>query len=334
MASPTTPRVIAVTGASGYVGERIVERLIEEASVEKVVGVDLRPSRLEHPKLVNVQQDVAKPLEALFTHHGIEAVIHLAFVLRQARDRERSRRTNVGGASSVLRASDAAGVRRIVLLSSSTVYGAHAGNEGPLDEEAPLRPPPAFDYANDKAEVESLYRDYAAERPHVGLTVLRACVVMGPNADNFITKALDRPVLIGVGRSDPGLQFVHEEDLTELLWRCVSESHPGTFNVAGPGSVPWSEVVRMGGKRLVRLPAPLAYAITDLTWKLHVQNDSPAVGLDWIRWPWQASTERIERELGYTFKHSSLAALQSFFETPARRRKEGCRPRRDATRRV
>ncbi len=316
MVTPTIPKVIAVTGASGYIGERIVERLLREDRVAKVVGIDIRPSPLEDPKLVTVQQDITKPLEDVFTSHGVEALIHLAFVLRQLRDREQSRRVNVGGASNVLWASEASGVRRIVLLSSSTVYGAHADNPALLDEEAPLRPPPAFNYANDKVQVEWFYRAYAADRPSVELTTLRGCVVMGPNVDNFITNALDKPVLIGVGRSDPGMQFVHEEDLVEILWRSISEAHPGTFNVAAPGAVPWSEVVRVSGKRLFRLPAPLAYGITNLTWKLHVQNDSPGVGLDWIRWPWQVSAARLEREFGYTFKHSSLGAVQSALGRP------------------
>ena len=316
MVTSTIPRVIAVTGASGYIGERIVDRLLREDGVAKVVGIDIRPSPLENPKLVTVHQDITKPLAHVFTQHRVEGVVHLAFVLRQLRDREQSRRINVGGASNVLWASEASGVRRIVLLSSATVYGAHADNQALLDEDTPLRPPPAFNYANDKVQVEWFYRAYAEGRPHVELTTLRGCVVMGPNVDNFITSALDKPALIGVGRNDPGMQFVHEEDLVEILWRCISEPHPGTFNIAAPGAVSWSEVVRMSGKRLFRLPALMAYGITDLTWKLHVQDDSPGVGLDWIRWPWQVSTARLEREFGYTFKHSSLGAVQSALSRP------------------
>jgi UDP-glucose 4-epimerase len=130
--------------------------------------------------------------------------------------------------------------------------------------------------------------------------------------DNFITQALNKPALIAVGRDDPKMQFVHEEDLTEILWRFVSEPHPGTFNIAGPGTVAWSEVVKMAHKRLLRLPAPIAYGLTNLTWRLRLQNDAPGVGLDYIRWPWTVSTDRIEKELGFTFNHSSRAAVESY----------------------
>jgi len=244
-----------VTGASGYIGERLVERLLAEPAIERVVGIDIRPSPLENEKLVSVQQDIGAPLDALFRRNRVEAVVHLAFVLRQLRDREESRRINVGGASNVLWACEATGVRRILLMSSSTVYGAHPDNDEMLTEDAPLRPPAGFNYAEDKARAEWFYRNYAAHRRQSQVSVLRGCVVMGPMVDNFITQALNKPFLLGVGQDDPEMQFVHEEDLTQILWRFVSESHPGVFNVAGPGTVAWSSVVQMGKKRLLRFSA-------------------------------------------------------------------------------
>ena len=301
-----------MTGASGYIGQRIVQRLIDEPSVQRIVGIDVRPSPLVHEKLTSVERSVNDSLDTLFKEHGVEAVVHLAFVLRQLRDRETAARVNVGGASNVLWACEAANVRRIVLLSSSTVYGPHPDNDGMLSEDAPLRPPAGFTYAVDKTRVEWLYRNYAAERPRAQVSVLRGCVVMGPFVDNFITQALDKPVLIAVGRDDPPMQFLHEEDLVDLLWRFVSERHPGTFNVAGPGTITWSEVVKLARKRLLRFSAPMAYGLTNLTWKLRLQDDSPGVGLDFIRWPWTVSTARIEKELGYAFKHTSRQAIEAY----------------------
>ena len=316
MTSPTIPRVVAVTGASGYIGERLVERLLSEPGVERVIGVDIKPSPLEHEKLLSIQQDITAPLDVLFRRTRVEAVVHLAFVLRQLRDREESKRINVGGASNVLWACEAAHVRKIVLMSSSTVYGPHADNDDLLTEDAPLRPPAGFNYAVDKARTEWFYRDYARHRRQTQVSVLRGCVVMGPMVDNFITQALNKLVLIGVGGDDPPMQFLHEEDLLEILWRFVSESHPGTFNVAGPGTVTWSEVVAMAKKRMLRFSARAAYALTNLSWRLRVQNDAPGVGLDYVRWPWTVSTERLEKELNYTFKHSSASAIRSYLGPP------------------
>lgn len=87
------------------------------------------------------------------------------------------------------------------------------------------------------------------------------------------------------------------------------------FNVAGRGEVPYSRMVRLARRPLLRLPAPLAYGLTELTWRFRLQSDSPSVGLDFIRYPWVASTERVQRETGFRFQYTSEEALRSFLET-------------------
>jgi len=73
----------------------------------------------------------------------------------------------------------------------------------------------------------------------------------------------------------------------------------------------------MARRRMIWLPAALAYLLTQLTWRLHIQSDSPAVGLDWIRHPWVVSTEKLEKELSYRFQHTAEEALRSFLEASA-----------------
>jgi UDP-glucose 4-epimerase len=241
----------------------------------------------------------------------------LAFVLRQLRSKKESVRVNVAGASNVLWACEAAGVKRIVLLSSSTVYGAHADNPDEMTEEAPVNPPKGFNYAVEKSIVETYFRRHLEQHEGLELSILRSCVVMGPNANNFITDALNKPLLIGVGNTDPPMQFLHEEDLVNVLWRFVSEAHSGIYNVAGLGTVRWSELAKMAHKRFRRFSPKVAYGLTNLTWAMHIQNDAPGVGLDFIRWPWVVSTDKLEQELGFPLKHSSRQALESRFAAPS-----------------
>ena len=51
MTTSSIPRVVAVTGASGYIGERLVEYLLAEPAIKRVVGIDIRASPLENEKL-------------------------------------------------------------------------------------------------------------------------------------------------------------------------------------------------------------------------------------------------------------------------------------------
>ena len=306
------PRVVAVTGAAGYIGARLVRHLADRPEVERIVAVDRRPLAFDHPKITALQQDILEPLDRAFVEHRVEALVHLAFVIRQQRRRKLSHHVNVDGTDSVLRAAAAAQVRRLVYLSSATVYGALADNPQPLTEDSRARPTPNFHYAWDKREAERAFEGYASDHPEAVVSTLRGSIVMGASADNSITQALSRPVLIGVRGHDPGIQFTHDEDLVALLWRFVAEAHPGVYNVAGPGVVRWSELGRMARKRIVWLPAWLAYGITDLSWALRIQSDAPSAGLDYVRWPWAVSTDKLERELGFAFTHTSKQALAAW----------------------
>ena len=315
----SAPRVVAVTGASGYIGMRLVRRLLEVRDIERVTGVDVRHARIQHERYTHFRQDMTAPLDEAFA--GAEAVVHLGFVLRQLRNRDKGRRINVGGAESVLRACASAGVGRVVLMSSATVYGPRPDNPPELTEDAPLHPPDGFAYAEDKAACEALFQAYADAHPEACVSILRGCVVMGPNAANFITSALDKPLLIGVCGDDPAMQFVHEDDLAEVLLQFTTEPHPGIYNVAGPGNLRWGGAVSLAGKRLVRLPAPLASALAELSWRARLQSDSPSVGLAFIRWPWTVSTAKLTAETGYAFRHTSREALGAYLTRRARRRR-------------
>jgi UDP-glucose 4-epimerase len=306
---------IAITGAAGYIGQRLLVRLRQELPVESILALDVRPlSELESSKITFAQQSVLDPLVDLFVHHKIQTVVHLAFLLHQSRDPSRAHRINVEGTRNVLFACKQAGVKKIINLSSSTVYGPHPDNPVPLTEEHNPRPPSTSQYAVHKLQCEGLLHEYAHEMSGTCVSILRGCIVMGPSAHNFITQALFRPFLIGIRGSDPPIQFVHEDDLTELLLLFLTKNHSGTFNVAGPGAVNYSQLVQMAKRHCLWLPAPIAYGITNLSWALRLQNASPGVGLDFIRYPWLVSTEKLRHDTGYTFQYSSEEALLAFLE--------------------
>ena len=306
-------RRVAVTGASGYVGARLVERLERAATVEGILAMDIRPPAGGlGPKAAFLHFDVSVPFPDALAAHRIDTVVHLAYVLRQGRDREANRRVNVGGTSNLLEACAEAGVRKIVYLSSTSVYGAHPDNPPLLTESSPVRPVKGFQYSEDKVRSEAMIEEFVSGRPDTIATILRCCPVVGPNADNFISRAFLKPFLVKVWGADPPMQFVHEDDLTRFLGLFVIQDGPGLYNVAGEGTVRWSEMAAILGRRLVSLPAPLLYAATGIAWKLRLQSDSPSAGLDFIRYSWTASSEKLKAELGVESRYTSRQAWEAF----------------------
>jgi UDP-glucose 4-epimerase len=308
-----TPTRVAVTGAAGYVGTRLIHRLEGERRVEHILAIDVRPPSVPYgPGVVYLQHDVATSFDHPFLEHRIDTVVHLAYALRPSRRKAAIRRVNVGGTDNLLRASAADGVRKIVYLSSTSVYGAHPDNPPMLTEASPPRPVQGFQYSEDKAQAESLVRQYAQRTPELRATILRCCPVVGPSADNFISRAFLKPFLVAVRGYDPPMQLIHEDDLADVLALCVLDEVSGVYNLAGEGVVHWSEMARMLGRKLVALPAPFLYWVMEAAWRLGLQSDSPSSGLDFIRYRWTASTDKIQRELGVTFRYSSRDAWEAF----------------------
>ena len=68
----------------------------------------------------------------------------------------------------------------------------------------------------------------------------------------------------------------------------------------------------MPGGKLLRLPAPLLYGVTELSWLLRMQSSTPACGLDFIRYPWVVSGDKLEREHGLRAERGSEEAWSAF----------------------
>ena len=169
-----------------------------------------------------------------------------------------------------------------------------------------------FAYSEQKLEAERLLTGFAARTPTT-VSIIRACPVMGPNADNFIANAFRKPVLPMLGNADPPMQFIHEDDLAETLIRCLRLKPSGIYNAAGDGAIRWSEMAEIAGVRTLRLPPSAWRALTAAAWTLRIQNDSPPVGLNFVRHRWTASAAKLKRELGLEMRYTSREAWAAAF---------------------
>lgn len=137
-----------VTGASGFVGVNLVEALLARGhEVVAFSGDRIPQGAAPAGKLTELSGDVcdSAALEHLMREHRVEAVWHGAAITagadREKREARRILEVNLVATVGALEAAARAGVRRFLYPSSSAVYGSTAfGSEGPVDEDAPLRP--------------------------------------------------------------------------------------------------------------------------------------------------------------------------------------------------
>lgn len=302
---------VAITGSSGYVGQRLLELLEKESAVEKVVGLDIKPPSRQFSKLEFHRLDIRDPgLTGLLQQTKPDAAVHLAFVLNPIHDRRLMRDIDVNGTANVLRAVAAAGVRKLVVASSATAYGAHPDNPEWLAEGAPIRGNRGFSYSADKAEVEALCAKFAREHPDAVLTVLRPSIIVGPTQDNYLlTKVLPKKTYFMIRGRTPKLQFVHEEDVARVYVEAILQDHPGAWNVTGDGGLTMEEMAKIAGKRTARFSMAAAKFGMGLAWALR-RMDAPAGVVPFIAYPWAMDNRKIKEEWGFRFKFTSEEAFR------------------------
>jgi UDP-glucose 4-epimerase len=303
---------VAITGISGYIGSRLLSRLEGMEDVERVIGVDVRPPKDSPPKLKFYCQDISEPLGDIFIENEVDSAVHLAFVLRPTHDRTGARKTDIGGAVNFLESCRQAQVKHVLYLSSHTIYGAHPDSILPLKEDSPPRPLPGFQYSCDKDHAEREFRDFATTHNDTCVTILRSCPVIGPNVGDSVVTSMFKSIMVFVAGYDPPMQFVHEDDLVELVVTFLGQKKAGIFNVAGDGDIRYSEIARLCRRRTIALPERLLRLLMGVSWALRLQNESPASGLDFIKYPPLVSTEKLRSEVGFQFRYSSRDAVASF----------------------
>ncbi len=223
---PDAPRKIAITGATGFVGRHVVERLLAEPGLElrSLVRPTSQREPLEAlgPRVELVEGDVCEPESLRRLLDGAWGVIHLAgYRDFWSRDRELYYRLNTRGAENVFRAALEAKVEKVVQVSTPLAFGVPASI--PFDEDTAPGPHPS-DYARSKH-----LGDEAGWRLHRGqglpLAVVHLAAVIGagdPRPTMEVRRAVERrlPVLVG---ADTTYTYVHVRDAAEAIVRALLE---------------------------------------------------------------------------------------------------------------
>ena len=292
----TGPDSIAITGLGSFFGQRLVERLLEREPRIRIVGLDLRrPLRLEG-RVSFHRVDLTDPtadarLADVFAKESVQVVVHTAFRTRPTPDLEYDHELETIGSLHVMNACAAAKVKRLVVASSTTLYGPRPDNPNFLTEEHPLRGHPDAHTVCNRVEAEQLLADWSVRHPDAEVSVLRPCWIMGPTYWDQVVRYFSRPVVPTLIGYDPLLQFVHEEDALHAFELATLESHPGVFNVVGKGVLPLSTMLRVVGKRRLPLPQPLLYRMAHYPSQGQT-GDPPAGFYDYLRYLWVADGER------------------------------------------
>ncbi|MEK8143792.1 NAD-dependent epimerase/dehydratase family protein [Streptomyces sp. M10(2022)] len=208
--------------------------------------------------------DIRQPAIArVLAQHSVDTVVHLDVSGKALGSGGRTavKETNVIGTMQLLGACQKSPtVRRLVIKSSTSVYGSAPRDPAVFTETT--RPVAAQRWLRQgRGRGRGYVRGFARRRPDVAVCVLRFANILGPEPDSPLADYLALPVLPTVFGYDPRLQFVHEDDVIEVLGIAAREPrrgtlNSGTFNIAGDGVLLLSQCSRRLGRPTVPVLLP------------------------------------------------------------------------------
>ncbi|PZG41072.1 NAD-dependent dehydratase [Spongiactinospora gelatinilytica] len=310
---PTSNRhrspVIAVTGAAGGLGRAFLAHVASSADFRRVVAIDEQRGDVSDVTWRVI--DVRDPLLANRLS-DIDVLVHLSAEYALDADPAERRAYNLRAAQTVLTASAAARVRRVVVVTSAMVYGAAPDNPVPLPEDAPVTAEPDTGIVGDYLEIEALVRRSLRSHPGLEVTVVRPAAVVGPGIDTVVTRHFEAPRLLTVKGCDQYWQFCHIDDLVTALELAALGTVTGTVVVGCDGWLEQEKVEEISGLRRFELPAALTFGTAQRLHRLGI-TPAPATDLHYVVYPWVADGASL-RAAGWKPAWTNEAALEQLLE--------------------
>jgi UDP-glucose 4-epimerase len=272
-------RKVVVTGATGFVGRALLEKLLAMPGTQVVVASRQAPA-VQRPHVEHVPFDLLEPLDLEQAFNGVDSVIHLAARVHVMNEQAQQplqafRQHNVAATLTLAQQASERGVRRFIFISSIKVNGEQTAPNGAFSADEVVNPIDPYGISKWEAEqgLLAISRETGME-----VVIVRPVLVYGPGVKaNFhsMMKWLSKGIPLPLGAIDNKRSLVALDNLVDLILTCVD--HPAAANqvfLASDGEdLSTSELLRRMGRalgkpaRLVPVPAWLLSVAASLLGK-------------------------------------------------------------------
>jgi len=323
---------ILVTGAAGYIGGMVVEKLADDPSVKKIIGIDraARPAAFAQiHKLDWIAADLASDgwMREIPSHEAIDVVIHCAFIIRNPYGDAATKAVeekNLTACKNVFRFALDRNVARLVYLSSVAAYGAKPSNIGRLLTESEPLSETVNPYGWQKAESERILEEAISKAPNTKTQtfVVRLNSVTGPRGQNMESKfgliTFLRKLLPFIIKADPhwARQYVHEEDVRDAIIELALHGAKNAngkieaFNIAPAQFLTAKDMARLTHKVVLPLPAWSVKPLFAIAWHItHGKFPSRPDSAAGLIYPINVDGSRIEKMTSFRYKNTAEDAF-------------------------
>ncbi|MFX0210582.1 MAG: NAD-dependent epimerase/dehydratase family protein [Candidatus Hodarchaeota archaeon] len=307
-------RVIAITGAAGYLGQHLIQYLHQVSSdIDLFVALDIKNWKLSDSEipLSFYRIDIREKFSSVLEEHGVTDLVHLAWILNPIHNTKKAYHTDVEGTKNVLEEAFDAEIDYFLHTSSTLAYGAHPDNPYPLTESDPLRGNHKFHYSYHKALAEHSIDEFASKYKGMKIGKIRPSAILSYDIENFVADILRGGwrtfFLMPFPNKDTPIQFLHLEDALEGFRIMLDQRLEGVFNVSPDEDVKIGQIPGILQGRGLRVPLRLLKPLLWFQWKLRLSRAPPSY-LDFVAYPFVASNQKM-KELGFSPKYSTKEVL-------------------------
>ena len=243
----------------------------------------------------------------------IDTILHTHLIVDSTSSSGRAlHEINVIGTMNLLAAAGAPGspVRKVVLKSSSLVYGANYRDPNVFREEMTRTRAPRTGVERSLLEVEAFLRDFADDNPHVTRDAAAVCERARQQHRDPVRAGVEESRRAGDPRLRPPRSVRPRRRRRRRVMYATTNDVPGVFNVAGDGNLPWSEVCAIVGRRRVPLP-PVLTALAAEPMRIAGVWDLPPEALMLLRYGRTIDNTRYKRA-GFRYEHTSAGTVEAF----------------------
>ncbi|NJP05887.1 MAG: NAD-dependent epimerase/dehydratase family protein [Chloroflexaceae bacterium] len=299
--------VIFIRGSDTQLGQRLVQACASHPHVRLVVMEQNLPptSSGEH-------------MAELMRQEQVDVVINLASAGEEApaQNRDQAFQANVLHSSDLLGACARAGVKRIVLRSSTLVYGSHLKHAAFLDEETRFARSARSPLISDYVEQEQIAAEFARTHPDQAVIILRCASLVAPDWPSPLVRYFAQPRPCMLFGFNPRIQVLHPDDAVAAYLLAAEADVSGAFNLAANDPLTLLQAIRLAGRQPQMFLEPVVMLARRVIPREQVLGYWP-FAMDLLRYSCVADIRKAQAQLNWQPAYAARAIVEELNTAPA-----------------
>lgn len=311
--------VFLLNGIDTCFGAQVAQALRNQAGIDLIGLGRSAPIASVGQATVLTGKFSGSQLAQVLQEKQVETVIHLAMAGEEQpnTDNEATLQQNVLESMLLLGACLTAKVKRVIIRSSTLIYGASVTNPVFIPEKqarsCSLKPGLIREYA----DLDTFAANFALKHPQIELVLLRCASLVGGGISSPLTRYLTQRCPRFLLGFNPRIQVLHPEDAAKAFaLAATSKKVSGAFNLVADQPVPLKQAIRLAGNLPLPLPSSLLATANILGQRRAVLGHWPFEQA-FLRYSCIADPQKAQRELGWQATYSATAILRTLGRSKA-----------------